>query len=42
MYLQEWPHFFKELELFGPEKAPQRYLFEKYQIKKEKQSNEKD
>ena len=32
----------KELELFGPEKAPQRYLFEKYQIKKEKQSNEKD
>lgn len=30
----------KELELFGPEKAPQRHLFEKYQIKKEKE-NEK-
>lgn len=31
----------KELELFGPEKAPQRHLFEKYQIKKENKENEK-
>lgn len=31
-----------ELEHFGEEFAPQRHLFEKYQIKKENKNNEKD